>query len=135
MKKLGIWVDYSSKIVCNELRRQELISVSDWVHDASYCASRFSPATYQGYRLWAAPCLRLMRKHRMLARGLAVAVRWMAADIKYRKGLSKRPHLPGRFVSQCLFWPANSLLGTLAGLRRKRTEIATRNASIRRLGC
>lgn len=115
MTKLSIWANQETKIVCNELRRQDLLSVSDWMHDASYCASRFSQVTYRGYRLWAAPCLRLMRRHPVLARGLAYAVRWMVADIKYRKGLSNSPHLLGRFISQGLFWPANALLGRVAG--------------------
>jgi len=117
MSKLGIWVDYSQKIVCNELRRQNLISFSDWALDASYCRKTFSAITYQGYRLWAMPCLRLMRKHAALARILATAVRWMAADIKYQQGTSAHRHVRGWLVHRCIFWPGNWLLGIFASMR------------------
>lgn len=117
MSKLGIWVDYEQKIVCNELRRQNLISFNDWVLDARHCKATFSPITYQGYRLWALPCLSLMRRHFLLARVLAVAVRWMAADIRYHEGISTRLHLRGWLVRRCIFWPANRLLGSCASLK------------------
>ncbi|HYG44205.1 MAG TPA: hypothetical protein VEA17_14900 [Bordetella sp.] len=116
MSKLGIWVDYEQKIVCNELHRQELISFGDWVLDASDCRNTFSLTTYQGYHLWAMPCLRLMRKHPALARSLAVAVRWMAADIKYQKGINTQRHWRGWLVRRGIFWPANWLLGHCVSL-------------------
>lgn len=111
MSKLEIWVDYDRKVVCNELRRQNLISVNVWLTDARFCASRFSTATYQGYRLWAMPCVRAMRRHAWLARGLAAAVKWMSADIEFRTGLRSRIHWRGWVVHRCIFWPANRLLG------------------------
>lgn len=111
MSKLGIWVDYEQKVVCNELRRQDLISFSDWVLDASDCRKTFSRTTYQGYRLWAVPCLRLMRRYPTLARSLAVAVRWMAADIRYQKGIHTQRHWKGWLVRRGIFWPINWLLG------------------------
>ncbi|MGV2864851.1 hypothetical protein [Achromobacter sp. AGC39] len=114
MSKLGIWVDYQQKIVCTELRRQALISVSDWAYDASDCAQRFSATSYQGYRLWAVPCLRLMRKHPLLSRVLAHAVRGMVADIKYQRGVNNKPHLMGLIIRRGVFWPANLLVGSLA---------------------
>ncbi|AZY52504.1 hypothetical protein [Bordetella avium] len=113
MSKLGIWADYENKIVCNELRRQDLISHQDWVHDASYCAARFSAVTYQGYRAWALPCLALMRRSPRFARGVAAVVGWMVADIKYQKGLSKNSNLLGRAVSKAFFWPANWIIGNI----------------------
>ncbi len=116
MRKLGVWADYDVKIVCNELRRQELISFRDWVYDATYCARRFSPTSHLGYRIWAIPCLRLMRRHPPLAKKLAVVVRWMVADLKYEIGVSKQPHLLGRIIRRGVFWPANRLLGCLARL-------------------
>jgi len=112
MGKLGVWVDYDQKIVCNELRRQNLISFEDWVLDASHCAQAFTPITYLGYRLWANPCSRLMLRYPLLARGLARAVRWMAADLKYRKGVSHHRHLRGWLIRCCVFWPSNWLLGS-----------------------
>jgi len=118
MSKLGIWVDYEQKIVCNELRRQNLISFTDWVLDARHCRKTFSSTTYQGYRCWALPCLHLMREHSWLARMLAIAVRWMTADIKYYEGESARRHWRGWLVRRCIFWPANWLLGTCVSLRR-----------------
>jgi len=116
MGKLNIWGDFEKKIVCNELRRQDLISVSDWIHDASDCMARFSPVTYQGYRLWAVPCLQLIRKHESLARSLAIVVRWMVADIKHQKGLSTKPHYLGRMIRLGVFWPGNWLLGKVASM-------------------
>ena len=118
MSKLGVWADYSRKIVCNELRRLDLISMQDWLYDASYCARRFSPTTYLGYRVWAIPCLRLMQRHPALAKKLAVVVRWMVADLKYELGISKQQHLLGRIVRRWVFWPGNRLLGCLANMVR-----------------
>ncbi|MBV7483486.1 hypothetical protein KW845_11035 [Bordetella sp. BOR01] len=111
-------MDYEQKIVCNELRRQDLISFGDWVLDASDCRKTFSPTTYQGYRLWAIPCLNLMRRYPVLARSLAVAVRWMAADIKYQQGINARRHWRGWLVRRGIFWPGNWLLGRCAFLLR-----------------
>jgi len=111
MSKLGIWVDFDAKIVCNELRRQGLVSFDTWLIDARYCKARFCPTTYQGYRLWALPCLRLMRQHAGLARMLATAVRWMSADMAYQGGLRCGRHWRGWLVHRCIFWPANWLLG------------------------
>ncbi|MNQ87124.1 hypothetical protein D3C85_1023350 [compost metagenome] len=122
MTKLGIWADFEAKIVCNELRRQNLISFQDWVHDASHCAKTFSPTSYLGYCVWAIPCLRLMRKYPPLAARLAVVVRWMVADLKYEKGISTQRHLLGRIVRRGLFWPGNWLLGCLARLARFNTR-------------
>ncbi|WP_039883366.1 hypothetical protein [Achromobacter piechaudii] len=116
MSKLGIWVDYQQKIVCTELRRQDLISASDWAYDASDCAQRFSSMSYQGYRLWAVPCLRLMRKHPLLASVLAYAVRGMVADIKYQRGVNDKPNLMGLIIRRGVFWPANLLMGSLASV-------------------
>lgn len=118
MRKLGVWADFEAKIVCNELRRQNLISFQDWVHDASHCAKTFSPTSYLGYCVWAIPCLRLMRKYPPLAARLAVVVRWMIADLKYEKGISTQRHLLGRIVRRGLFWPGNWFLGCLARLAR-----------------
>lgn len=116
MSKLGIWADYGAKIVCNELRRQELISFQDWVYDATHCARSFSSTSYLGYRLWAIPCLRLMRRYPSLAKRLAVVVRWMVADLKYEIGISKQRHFMGRVMRRGVFWPMNRLLGCLARL-------------------
>uniref|UniRef100_UPI00333E82DF hypothetical protein n=1 Tax=Castellaniella defragrans TaxID=75697 RepID=UPI00333E82DF len=118
MSKLGIWVDYGQKIVCNELRRQNLISFEEWIFDARHCRNAFSPITYQGYCLWAMPCLRLMRKHTWMARMLAIAVRWMTADIKYHEGICTHRHWRGWLVRRCIFWPVNWLLGNCVSLRR-----------------
>lgn len=118
MSKLGVWGNYDEKVVCNELRRQDLISTSDWVQEVTHCASRFSPITYRGYRLWADPCLRLVRKSPWFARRVATVVRWMIADIRHEKGLSNQSHLVGRVVRQALFWPGNWLLGTCLALVR-----------------
>lgn len=125
MSKLGIWVDYERKIVCNELRRLDLISVQDWVYDATHCAKKFSPTSHLGYRVWAIPCLRLMRKHPPLAKRLAVVVRWMVADLKYELGVSKQPHLLGRIVRRWVFWPGNRLLGCLARVARIQAGAST----------
>src|SRR3546814_13529638 len=110
MSKLGIWVDYERKIVCNELRRQNLITFNEWIVEARHCRKTFSSTTYTGYRLWALPCLRLMRRYPSLARTLAVAVRWMTADIKHYEGVSTQRHWRGWMVRCCLFWPAHLLL-------------------------
>jgi len=118
MSKLGIWADFEMKIVCNQLRRQELISFQDWVYDATDCARRFTSTSYLGYRIWAIPCLRLMQRHPQLAKKLAVVVRWMVADLKYELGVSKQQHFLGRIVRRGVFWPANRLLGRLALLGR-----------------
>lgn len=127
MSKLGLWGDYQTKIVCNELRQQNLLSVSDWVQDATDCASRFSPTSYQGYQLWAIPCMRLVRKSPWFARQVATVVRWMVADIRYQKGLSGQSHFMGRVVRQNLFWPGNRLLGScLEMFRTKGVDVATR---------
>lgn len=130
MSKLGIWVDFERKIVCNELRRQNLISVQDWVYDATHCAKKFSPTSHLGYRVWAIPCLRLMRKHPPLAKRLAVVVRWMVADLKYELGVSKQQHLLGRIVRRGVFWPGNWLLGCLARLAR--IEVGASSCRIRK---
>jgi len=114
MSKQRLWGDQATKIVCNELRQQNLLSVSDWIHDATDCAARFSPMTYQGYSLWAIPCMRLMRKSPWFARRVATVVRWMVADIRYEKGLSNQSHFMGRVVRRNLFWPGNWLLGRYA---------------------
>lgn len=114
MNKLGFWGNYEQKIVCNELRRQGLLSVTDWIHDASHCARHFDPTTYRGYCLWANPCLRLMRKHRMLAKGLAILVHWMVADIRYQHGARHNPHWLGFLINRGIFWPGNRLLGSLS---------------------
>ncbi|MCD0502865.1 hypothetical protein [Bordetella petrii] len=119
MSKLGIWVDYDLKIVCNELRRQNLITLEDWVHEASHCAKTFSTVTYQGYCLWAIPCLRLMRRYPLLAKALAHPVRWMAADIKHQNGAGGQRHWLGWCVRRGVFWPGNWLLGQYA-LRSRR---------------
>ncbi|PWF22156.1 hypothetical protein [Corticimicrobacter populi] len=116
MSKLGIWVDFQQKIVCTELRRQDLISFSEWAYDASDCAQRFSETSYLGYRIWAVPCMRLMRKHPSLSRALAVVVRWMVADIKHERGVSSQSHWMGRVVRRGIFWPANRLIGHAASL-------------------
>lgn len=118
MSKTWIWVDYD-KIVCNELRRQNLVTLEDWVHEATYCAKTFSAVTYQGYRLWANPCLQLMRRYPLLAKALAHPVRWMAADIKYQTGASAHRHWLGWAVRRGVFWPGNWLLGHYA-LRSRR---------------
>jgi len=118
MSKQSLWGNYAEKIVCNELRQQDLLSVSDWIHDATDCAAKFSPMTYQGYRLWAIPCVRLMRKSPWFARRIATVVRWMVADIRYEKGLSDRSHFMGRVVRQVIFWPGNWLLGTVVSFSR-----------------
>lgn len=129
MSKLGIWVDFQTKIVCAELRRQDLISVSDWAYDASDCAQKFSAVSYQGYRLWAVPCLRLMRKHPALTRVLATAVRWMVADIKYQRGVNKKPHVMGLIIRRGIFWPANLLMGGLVVVARAGRLSHERNAT------
>ncbi len=128
MSKLGFWGDFETKIVCNELRRQELLSVSDWIHDASDCAARFSPITYQGYCLWAKPCRQMVRKSPWFARRVATVVRWMVADIRYQKGLSSQSHLLGRVVRQALFWPGNWLLGSAMTLLRSDISVSTLRA-------
>lgn len=140
MNKPGFWGNYDEKIVCNELRRQGLMSVTDWIHDANYCARRFDSTTYHGYCLWALPCLRMMRKHPALARSLSVLVRWMAADIQYQHGARQRPHLPGFLVHRMIFWPGNRLLGHSArrlgasGRRMSRLVQHIRSIAISRVG-
>lgn len=129
MSKLGIWVDFERKIVCSELRRQDLISVSDWAYDASDCAQRFSPVSYQGYRLWAVPCLRMMRKYPTLSRLLAHAVRGMVADIKYQRGVNTKPHVMGLIIRRGLFWPANLLAGGLLVVARAGMPMHERSAA------
>lgn len=114
MNKPGFWADYDMKIVCNELRRQGLLSVADWACDASYCARRFDSTTYLGYRLWASPCLRMMQRHRPLARALAIPVRWMIADMRYQHGARSNRHFLGLLINRGLFWPANRLIGKTA---------------------
>lgn len=114
MKKLGVWVDFQQKIICSELRLRNLISFSEWAYDASDCAQRFSKASYLGYRIWAVPCMRLMRKHPSLSRALAVVVRWMVADIKHERGVSSQPHWMGKVVRRGMFWPVNRLIGYIA---------------------
>ena len=114
MNKLGLWGDFEKKIVCNELRRQGLMSMADWICDTSHCARNFDFITYRGYCLWANPCLRLMRKHALLARILAVLARWIVADIRYKGGLRPHPHLFGLLVHRGIFWPANRILGSLS---------------------
>ncbi len=111
MNKPGFWADYEMKVVCNELHRQGLLSVTDWACDARYCARRFDSTTYLGYRLWANPCLRVMQRHRSLARALAIPVRWMIADMRYQHGLRPNRHFLGLLINRGLFWPANRLIG------------------------
>lgn len=118
MSKQSLWGNFAEKIVCNELRKQNLLSVSDWIYDATDCAAKFSPTTYQGYSLWAIPCMRLMRKSPWFARRVATVVRWMVADIRYEKGLSNQSHFMGRVVRRNLFWPGNWLLGRYVALFR-----------------
>jgi hypothetical protein len=118
MSKLGLWGNYETKVVCNELRRQDLLSHAEWVQDATDCVARFSAITYSGYLLWAIPCLRLVRKSPWFARQAATVVRWMVADIRFEKGLSSRPHQLGRIVRRNLFWPGNWLLGQCLSLTR-----------------
>ncbi|MCS3509266.1 hypothetical protein [Achromobacter sp. JUb104] len=126
MSKIGIWVDYQQKIVCAELRRHGKISTSEWARDAMDCSRRFSLVSYMGYRLWAVPCVLLMRKYPLLSRVLAVAVRGMVADIKYQAGDSDKMHLVGLLIRRGLFWPANHLLGSLAIIMRaSRASVVT----------
>jgi hypothetical protein len=140
MNKPGFWGNYEQKIVCNELRRQGLLSVTDWIHDASYCAKRFDPTTYRGYCLWAVPCLRMMRKHRTLARLLAIPVHWMVADIRYQHGARQAPHLLGFLINRGIFWPGNRVLGDAArrfgapGRRISRSVRRNPSAAIPRVG-
>ncbi|WP_208621845.1 hypothetical protein [Bordetella genomosp. 12] len=129
MSRLGLWGDYSKKIVCNELRQQNLLSISDWAQEASDCATKFSLTTYQGYKLWAVPCLRLVRQYPWFARCIATVVRWMVADIRFERGLRARPHYVGRLIRQRVFWPTNWFLGKcLLILRHARATGAERAA-------
>lgn len=118
MQKIGFWVDQETKIVCTELRSQALISSTEWVYDAEDCMRRFTPASYQGYRVWAAPCVRWMRRSPLLSQVLAGAVRAMVTDIRYERGVSTQRSLLGRVIRHGLFWPANRLLGRCVAWRR-----------------
>lgn len=46
MRFSPLWEDSSNKIVCNELRSQNLISFEDWVHESRFCADRMSATVY-----------------------------------------------------------------------------------------
>ncbi|MCO7641093.1 hypothetical protein NJI34_30435 [Pseudomonas sp. S 311-6] len=111
MRVSQLWENSEGKIVCNELRRQNLISFSDWIHDSRYCAERMSITVYRGYRVWAIPCLKLMRRYPVLARGISVPASWYIEDVKFALGVRQARHWRGRLLRYGLFVPGSWLLG------------------------
>lgn len=129
MRVSHLWEDSANKIVCNELRRQNLISFQDWVHDSRYCIERMPASVYQGYRVWAIPCQRLMRRYPAFARGIAIPAGWYIEDVKFALGVRQSRHWRGRLLRYGLFVPGSwllgrgqYLLGRLAGVSRPAVE-------------
>lgn len=66
-------------VICTELRDQKLINLSVYLAEHLYAAKYVSPTTYVGYRLWADPVVRLMRKSKLTTRVVA----WFAIPYIY----------------------------------------------------
>lgn len=119
MRVSQLWEDSSNKIVCNELRNQNLISFQDWVHDSRFCAERMPVTVYQGYRVWALPCLKVMRRYPAFARCIAIPAGWYIEDVKFVLGVRQSRHWRGRLLRYGLFIPGSWLLGQGQALRAR----------------
>lgn len=67
-------------VICTELYRQGIMSRELYKTDIEFAQSNLSPTTLRGYRFWAVPFVRLMRKSKLLTK--------VAAFFALRRALS-----------------------------------------------
>lgn len=97
------------RVICTELRRQRMMSAELHRADLRF-TEHLSPCTARGYRYWAVPYVRLMRRSRLATRLIRPIALWRAKEIAYRMGLRDRPCYPGKLV-RWLLEPACFLIG------------------------
>lgn len=123
LKSIGdkISEDLGGTIICSELYRQGLMSRDIWQADEKWgrMIARQDPDIIRGYRHWAAPVVRLMRRSRLAARVISVLTKPWSYQMAYEAGLWPRGNILGR-ITNAVGIPASWAVGKALKLKRKR---------------
>lgn len=114
----------SNKVICTELRRQNLFTAEDHRLCADDAAKRLTDAHFRGYHLWGLTVVRLMRKKPGVTtffRGLAQA---RVDEIAARNGQTERANLLGKVLIG-IGEPACAILGRFCVERDYKTLYQT----------
>jgi hypothetical protein len=85
-------------VICTELRRQGYIPESDFKGEVEYATKFISQETYLGYRIWAEPVVRVMRKSPALCRFLTPFIICMIQESSYRVGRKEKGSIIGSLI-------------------------------------
>jgi len=110
------------RVVCTELRRQDLMDKALYKWDIEFTQKKLSGRTVAGYHVWAIPYVRVMRRKDIWGRLATNAIRPLmvarALECAYQLGHRNKPHWGGRFV-RLLVEPICWLLGGIAQDRKE----------------
>ena len=98
---IGSWVGgllAAVTVICTELNRQGLLPDNIYRLDSEYSSKHIDREAYLGYRLWADPVVRLMRKSRLFTR----IVKPIALSYCYEAAHRMNPEIKGSWFGGCL---------------------------------
>jgi hypothetical protein len=84
-------------VICTELFNQKKMSLELYLADAAQ-AKDISPHILNGYRFWAVPFVRLMRKYRWATDFIKPFALSRAKHVAYQLGRRSKPDWPGRVI-------------------------------------
>lgn len=101
------------KTICKFLSSKEIISQEDWIIDSTHFNRETSETIQAGYSVWARPVLALIKKSETFEKIVSKPASWLIEDIKFKKGISKKPHIRGYLFRHLFFNPISWCLGNL----------------------
>lgn len=117
------------KTICKFLSSKEIISYKDWIIDSNHFNRETSETIQAGYSVWAKPVLALMKKSTTFEKIASKPAQWLIEDIKFKKGINKKPHIRGYLFRHILFNPISWSLGNfkLLGNTQKHKQVVAAN--------
>ncbi|MGO3891570.1 MAG: hypothetical protein ACTJHW_11390 [Paenalcaligenes sp.] len=117
------------KSICKYLHNREIISNKDWVIDSNHFNREISETVYAGYTVWSKPVLALIKKSKTFEKIASKPAQWLIEDIKFKKGINKKPHIRGYLFRNILFTPISWSLGNLKllGVTQKNKQVVAAN--------
>ena len=102
----------SGRVICNELRRQKLMTSQDVILDYEFTLKHLSPRHLKGYQAWAVYVVKMLRKGHMVNFWKHIA-QHRANEIKYIMGKSNKPDYLGKLYRHILE-PFSYMVGIFA---------------------
>jgi hypothetical protein len=102
----------SGRVICNELRRQKLMTSQDVILDYEFTLKHLSPKHLKGYQTWAVYVVKMLRKGHMVNFWKHIA-QHRANEIKYIMGKSNKPDYLGKLYRHILE-PFSYMVGIFA---------------------